>query len=63
MTEIRGGLKEGDEVLLYAPVGQETRAGLKESPLEKARSGKKGPGSYARSNVAIRSGVSGTSVT
>lgn len=35
--QILDGVKEGDEVLLYAPVRQETRAGLKESPLKKAK--------------------------
>ena len=35
------GVKEGDEVLLYAPVREETRASFRESPLEKAKEGDK----------------------
>ncbi len=35
--QITSGLKEGQEVMLYAPVEAETRAGLKERPLEKAK--------------------------
>lgn len=35
--QIVSGLKEGDDILLYAPVEAETRAGLKERPLDKAK--------------------------
>ncbi|MFP4379065.1 MAG: efflux RND transporter periplasmic adaptor subunit [Candidatus Sumerlaeia bacterium] len=35
--EIVSGLKEGDQILLYAPTDSDTRGGLKERPLNKAR--------------------------
>ena len=36
-TQILSGLKEKQEVLLYAPVNDETREGLKESPIKKSQ--------------------------
>ena len=35
--QILSGLKEGDELLLYAPVEAEVRSGIKDKPLEKAQ--------------------------
>ncbi|HUT25040.1 MAG TPA: efflux RND transporter periplasmic adaptor subunit, partial [Sumerlaeia bacterium] len=58
--QILAGLDQGQEILLYAPVGAETRVGLKERPLDKVKA-RNGEEEREPSETADRSEPSSTS--